>query len=108
MALSSRLAARPGAPRLNYFIDRFADQAAHVGLLALLHELRGRRALVESDFAEIKRRIAARHAELDLLSIPLALMLLVANPSGLTIAALALRVMKLKLPHFWVASSSGV
>ena len=70
MPLSPRMPQR-GAPLPNQFIERFADQAANAGLLALSHELRGRTALTESDFAEIECRIAARHAALDRLSIDL-------------------------------------
>lgn len=71
MPLSPRPPAHPGTPRQNHFIDQFADQAAHAGLTSLSHELRGRRALAESDFAEIESRIVAGHAALDRLSIDL-------------------------------------
>lgn len=71
MSLSPRPLAQPGTPCPNPSIDRFADQAATAGLLALSHELRGRRTLASGDFAEIERRIAARHAALDRLSIDL-------------------------------------
>ncbi|GJE37878.1 hypothetical protein [Methylobacterium persicinum] len=71
MALSPRPPAKPGTPHANNSVDRFADLAAHAGLLALSHELRGRNALALSDFAEVECRIAARHAALDRLSIEL-------------------------------------
>jgi len=71
MALSPRLPAKPGTSHANHSVDRFADLAAHAGLLALSHELRGRSALALSDFAEVECRIAARHAALDRLSIEL-------------------------------------